>query len=153
PALGEFVALGDVHLELVGAPSGIHIEGQPLADRSHLGGAHVVREDAGVDDGVVGTSEVVIRALARVGWLATDDSGRSGVVARWNAGDGAHVTVLTANTPLGGWRIFVFTKRFFQPESIDEVHIVARPAEGRLGELLETNGIGMDGTACLTALG
>ena len=125
PPRRKLGVIGDLLLKFVGAPTCVDVEGQPLAERRQFLRLGVVRKDTGVDDGVVRSSEHVVRPLPYRRLAIADPRGRAHRVPIGHTGVLAHMAVLAGRPGCGGGCVFVFAERLFESESIHQVDVVA----------------------------
>ena len=128
PGFGEFnLDLAFLHLVFPFRipPGRAIVELQPFLDTELLG-IGVVREDAGMGDGIARTVEgvVVVNAL-RIDFLAGDDGGGPVFVALRLPGHTAHVAFLAGNALLGGRRIPVLLPHHFQLDARIDGNLMA----------------------------
>ena len=139
PALGKFdldLAVGDLVLELGGAPAGAPVERQPILDADGLG-LRVVGEDAGVGDRIARADEAVIGMLAsRVDLLAADHGGRRGRIALVAFRDLAHVAVLAGDAGFACRAVAILIPDDLQLDAKVDGNLVAADAKLRLGDLV-----------------
>ena len=117
--------------ELPGAPAGLDVEREPLAEAGYGFGFRVVGKDAGVDNGVVGTGEHVVGPFALGRWDAADVGDGTFIVAGGFAQDFSHVAVLASGAFGRSRAAAELAVCLFEPEDILAVDVVAVGAELR----------------------
>ena len=129
----------DFVLELRRAPAGAPVEPQPVLHADGLG-LCIMREDAGMGDGIARAHEPVIGMLAsRIDFLAADHRGWCGRIAFGLSRNLAHVAVLAGDAGLARRAVAILLPDDLQLYPQVDGNLVAAHAELRLGDLVVCN--------------
>ena len=95
----------------------------------------------------------MVGKFARRRGLFAHHGRRTEVVSRFDPGRLAHVAVLARLATLIRLAVLELSERFFESEAVEQVHVVARPAEVRFFQRVELDDFGVDRTPDFAPLG